>query len=95
MGEVVAMPVRSNPGVFFEPEVIGLMSAAFEAASKALRDAGEPQIVREAIAGRIIAAAGIGERDPLRLRAAALAGARPHGARVRSGPARADRTRRR
>jgi len=91
MGEVVAMPVRSNPGVFFEPEVIGLMSEAFEAACKALRDAGEPQIVREAIAGRIIAAAGIGERDPVRLRAAALAGAGPHVVRVRSGWARADR----
>ena len=84
MGEVVAMPIRSNPGVFFKPEVIGLMSEAFEAACKALRDAGEPQIVREAIAGRIIAAASIGERDPVRLRAAALAGARPHRIRVRS-----------
>jgi hypothetical protein len=30
VGEVLAMPIR--PGVFFEPEVIGLMSEALEAA---------------------------------------------------------------
>jgi hypothetical protein len=89
VGEVVAMPVRSNPGVFFEPEVIGMMSEAFEAACKALHDAGEPQIVREAIARRIIAAASIGERDPVRLRTAALVGAKPHGISVRSAWARA------
>ena len=84
MGEVVAMPSRSSPGVFFEPEVIGLMSEALEAACKALRDAGEPLVVREAIAGRIIAAASSGERDPVRLHAAALAGAWPHSVRVPS-----------
>ena len=89
MGEVVAMPVRSNPGVFLEPEVIALLSKALEAACKVLRDAGETQVVREATAGRIIAAASIGERAPVRLRAAALAGARPHGIRVRSAWARA------
>jgi hypothetical protein len=76
VGEVVAMPIRSslNPGVFFEPEVISLMSEALEAACKVLRDAGQPTVVREVIAGRIIAAASVGERDPVRLRAAALAG---------------------
>jgi hypothetical protein len=76
LGEVVAMPVRSllNPGVFFEPEVIALMSEAFEAACKVLRDSGTHEIVREVIARRIIAAASLGERDPVRLRAAAFAG---------------------
>jgi predicted RNase H-like nuclease len=76
VGEVVAMPIRSarNAGVFFEPEEIAVMSDALEDACKALRDAGEPKVVREVIAGRIIAAACIGERDPARLRAAALAG---------------------
>ena len=34
VGEVLAMPMR--PGVFFEPEVIGLMSEALEAACKLL-----------------------------------------------------------
>ena len=74
MGEVVAMPVRSLPGVFFEPEVIALMSEALEAACKVLRDAGKHEVVREVIAGRIIAAASLGERDLARLRAVALVG---------------------
>jgi hypothetical protein len=70
VGEVLSMPIR--PGVFFEPEVIGLMSEALEAACKLLPDAGQNEVVREIIATRIIAAASIGERDPIRLRAAAL-----------------------
>jgi hypothetical protein len=76
VGDVVAMPIRSfaNPGVFFEPDVIGPMSEALEAACKVLRDAGRHETVREIIARRIIAAASIGERDPVRLCAAALAG---------------------
>jgi hypothetical protein len=39
VGEVLAMPIRSfaNPGVFFEPDVIGLMSEALEAACKVLQ----------------------------------------------------------
>jgi hypothetical protein len=68
------MPIRSfaNHGVFFEPDVIGLMSEALEAACKALRDAGQHEAVREVIARRIIAAASIGERDQVRLCAAHL-----------------------
>ena len=50
------------------------MSEAFEAALKELDDTGQPKLVLEIIAERIIAAARIGERDPVRLRAAALAG---------------------
>ncbi len=72
MGEVLAMPLR--PGVFFEPEVIGLMSEALEAACKLLPDASQNEMVREVMARRIIAVASIGERDRVRLRAAALAG---------------------
>jgi hypothetical protein len=56
----------------FAPEVIAVMSAAFEAACKALDDTGQPQIVREIIAQRIVEAASRGERDPVRLRQAAL-----------------------
>jgi hypothetical protein len=48
------------------------MSEAFEAALKELHDTGQPNVVREVIAGRIIAAAKLGERDPVRLRTAAL-----------------------
>jgi hypothetical protein len=72
VGEVLAMPIR--PGVFFEPEVIGLMGEALETACKLLPDAGQHEIVREVMARRIMAAASIGERDPVRLRAVALAG---------------------
>jgi hypothetical protein len=50
------------------------MSKAFEAACKQLDDTGQPELVLEVIAGRIIAAARGGERDPLRLREAALLG---------------------
>ena len=72
---VAAMPIRPfiRSGAF-EPEVIAVMSEAFEAACKELDEAGQPKVAREVIAGRIIAAARIGERDPARLREAALAG---------------------
>jgi hypothetical protein len=55
-----------SPGVF-GPEAIAGMSEAYEAAL-----ASQPNAVPEAIAGRIIAAARFGERDPVRLREAAL-----------------------
>lgn len=42
------------------------MGEAFEAARKKLHSAGQPQIVFETIAARIIAAASKGERDPVR-----------------------------
>lgn len=51
-----------------------LFDAAFEAACKTLHDTGQPAIVREIIAQRIIAAASRGERDLTRLRDAGLAG---------------------
>jgi len=48
------------------------MSEAYEAALKELQDTGQPNVMHEVIAGRIIAAATFGERDPVRLRQAAL-----------------------
>ena len=67
------MPIRPliQPGAF-DPEAIAVMSEAFEAALKALQDTGQSNVVPEIIARRIIAAAKLGERDPVRLRAAAL-----------------------
>ncbi len=62
-----------KPGAF-EPEAVTVMSQAFDAACKELSDTGQPQIVLEVIAERIIAAASIGERDPVRSREAALRG---------------------
>jgi hypothetical protein len=68
------MPIRPfiRSGAF-EPEVVAAMSEAFEAACNEHDEAGQPKVAREVIAARIIAAARIGERDPARLRAAALA----------------------
>jgi len=56
----------------FGPEAIAVLTKAYTASLKELRDTGQPQIVREIIAGRIIAAARTGERDPVPLREAAL-----------------------
>jgi len=57
----------------FDDEVTRLMGEAFDAACAGLRDTGQPALVREIIARRIIKAATKGERDPARLRAAGLA----------------------
>jgi hypothetical protein len=48
------------------------MNEAFDAACKELQDTGQPELVLDIIAERIIAAASAGERDPVRLREAAL-----------------------
>jgi hypothetical protein len=56
----------------FDPETIVLLSAAYEKALRNLHDEGQPQIVREVIAKRIIELASKGERDPERLCQAAL-----------------------
>jgi hypothetical protein len=56
----------------FGPEAIAGMVEAMDAAYKQLRGTGEPDVVRERIANRIIAAARRGERNPARLLEAAL-----------------------
>lgn len=48
------------------------MGEAFDAACKALHDKGQPTVVYEVMARRIIAAARKGERDVWQLRKAAL-----------------------
>jgi hypothetical protein len=48
------------------------MTAILDAAFEELQNIGEPDVVRERIAGRIIAAAKLGERDAARLLEAAL-----------------------
>jgi hypothetical protein len=67
------MPIRSfvEPGAF-DPEAIAAMTKAFDAACEKLGDIDQPEVAREIIAGRIIAAARFGERDPARLLEAAL-----------------------
>jgi hypothetical protein len=67
------MSIRSlvKPGVF-DPETLAAIVEAFDVACKALDDTGQPKMVHEIIAQRIIEAAGRGERDPVRLVKAAL-----------------------
>ncbi len=67
---IVPFPKQS----VFEPDAVAVMSEAFDAACRELRDTSNPQVVREIIAERIITAASLGERDPIRLRTAALRG---------------------
>jgi hypothetical protein len=55
----------------FGPEVIAELTAVLDSAFEELQDTGEPDVVRERIAIRIIAAARAGERDPVRLLEAA------------------------
>jgi hypothetical protein len=57
----------------FDDETTRIMGEAFDAARATLQDRGQPQIVYEIIAKRIIEAAKKGERDPTRLRDAGLA----------------------
>jgi hypothetical protein len=57
----------------FDDEATRLMGEAFDATCRGLRDSGQPSLVQEVIAKRIIKAAIKGQRDPARLRAAGLA----------------------
>jgi hypothetical protein len=57
----------------FDDDTTRIMGEAFDAACVGLQDTGQPALVREIIAKRIIEAAKKGERDPARLRAAGLA----------------------
>jgi hypothetical protein len=61
-----------KPGLSFDSQALAAMDEAFDAAFKALDDTGQPRLVREVIAQRIIEAAIRGERDPVRLVKAAL-----------------------
>jgi hypothetical protein len=67
---VATMPLRFFGA--FGPEAIAEMSKALDAACEELGDTGHPAVVREIAAQRIIQAARLGERDPVRLRQAAL-----------------------
>jgi hypothetical protein len=68
--KVATMPLRSLGG--FDPEQIAEMTKILDDACKELQGTGEPDVVRERIAMRIMAAAKVGERDPVRLLEAAL-----------------------
>lgn len=61
------------PDCNFDPETVTVLGVAFDKAIAALQDGRQPEIVREAIAKRIITLASKGERNPHRLCDAALA----------------------
>jgi hypothetical protein len=67
------LPFIRKTGTVFDDHATGIMGEAFDAACKELHDAGQPAIVYEVIAKRIIDAAKSGERDKARLRDAGLA----------------------
>ena len=64
------------PRGVFDDAMTRIMGEAFDAACKELHDTGQPEIVHEVLAKRIIKAAQRGERDVTRLRDAALAALR-------------------
>jgi hypothetical protein len=59
-------------GAVFDDRIAQIMGEAFDHACKELHDAGQPEIVYEVIARRIIEGVRNGERDPIRLRNAGL-----------------------
>jgi hypothetical protein len=62
---------------YFDDRMTKILGDAFDAACKELHDTGQPTIVHEVIAKRIIEAAKKGEQDPLRLRDIGLAALPP------------------
>ena len=67
------IPFVRKSGVVFDDHVTTLLGQAFDAACRELHDKGQPEIVYEIIAVRIIEAAKKGERDVTKLAAAGLA----------------------
>ena len=69
------MPIEpSTESGVFEPEATAAMGEAFDAACEQLHCTTQPEVVRELIAGLIIAAASRGELDSVHLRMVAVAG---------------------
>jgi hypothetical protein len=63
---------RILEGASYDPETVQILCTAYDRAKKELHDKGQPEIVKEIIARRILALAEQGERDPERLCAGAL-----------------------
>ena len=69
---VSILPFVRKAGTVFDDNATKIMGEAFDSACKELHDKGQPEIVYEVIAKRIIDVARKGERDPVRLRKAGL-----------------------
>ena len=68
MGDVI----RVFRDAAYDPEALELLCTAYGIARSALHDSGQPPIVNEVIARRIIEQAESGEREPRALAAGAL-----------------------
>jgi hypothetical protein len=73
------VPFIRKTGTVFDDRVTKIMGDAFDSACQELHDTGQPPIVYEVIAKRIIDAAKGGERDVMRLRNVCLAALRLEG----------------
>jgi hypothetical protein len=69
---VSILPFVRKAGTVFDDNATRIMGEAFDSACKELHDKGQPEIVYEVIAKRIIDAARNGERDPIQLCKAGL-----------------------
>jgi hypothetical protein len=69
---VSILPFVRKAGTVFDDNATKVMGEAFDSACKELHDKGQPEIVYEVIARRIIDAAKKGKRDPIQLRKAGL-----------------------
>jgi hypothetical protein len=67
------LPFIRKTSTVFDDRVTRIMGEAFDSACKELHDSGQPPIVYEVIAKRIIDAVKGGERDVMRLRNVGLA----------------------
>jgi hypothetical protein len=76
MGEILEF---FRPNESFDPEAAEAMGKAYDMALAALHDVGQPDIVREVIARRIIKSAQKGERNAAKLCAVALSAFNPDG----------------
>ena len=67
------MPARRLlEGASFEPEAVQMLCAVYDRVRRELHDTGQPEIVNEIIAERILLLAEKGERDPDQLCARTL-----------------------
>ncbi|MGA8901506.1 hypothetical protein [Bradyrhizobium sp.] len=70
------LPFIRKTGTVFDDRMTRIMGEAFDSACKELHDSGQPPIVYDVIAKRIIDAVRDGERDVMRLRNVGLAAIR-------------------
>lgn len=70
------LPFIRKTGTVFDDRMTRIMGEAFDSACKELHDSGQPPIVYDVIAKRIIDAVRDGERDVMRLRNVGLAALR-------------------